>query len=761
VGDETLGRAVLALTTDDAGIGRGLSKAERDVKGWSSRISGSMLGMVGIGAGIGGAIAAVSGFLADSVKEAAAADRIMAQLNATLTSTGGASGQTSASITRLSDSLAVLSGVEDDAITSAQSMLLTFTSVGGSTFPQATQAILDMATAMNGGAIPAEEQLRQTTILVGKALNDPITGLTALRRVGVAFSESQKDAIKTMMEMNDVAGAQAIILQELSKEFGGSAAAAGQSFAGRMQIATNEVNNFKEAVGGSALPLLTQFADALAKIARSAREVLTDAEGAAQIQALQNAVGMLEVSTNNLAEAENWLNQARAAGMDTSAAQAAVDLATARRDAAVAALDGINAAHAEEGALKKVAGAAGEASEGIDDFNAANKSLVRAGGMIADTLERQKDQLAALLALREREKFLGRAMPTGPNLDWMGVIQNMPQPRFDDAPTEEEQAAVMARVLAGQETIAANGKRLNTSVAGDYSQKMSAAVNLVSGYLGTAMDDVKRLMGDALGAAGGGMKPGENGPFENIFRAADVAVNGAKSPWAEKLGLTQEAAMQIVKDFTSGAMTGAVQALINVPALIQAAKTAQTAAALKDKFVADIAAAAGTGTSVVEALFGAAGGSTGDKKAAIVGADKTATAIVGGVKGALDTIVKDVQAIGSTFMDNIIAGMKLQQQAMIDYWATVMKTLAAMMPTLPSLTPGGATPPTGPAGPTGVNSMTGLGAMTAATAAAGSGNRSYQNTFNVTIHAPGGDANQVRRAAEQGVLSAARAMGMR
>jgi hypothetical protein len=57
--------------------------------------------------------------------------------------------------------------------------------------------------------------------------------------------------------------------------------------------------------------------------------------------------------------------------------------------------------------------------------------------------------------------------------------------------------------------------------------------------------------------------------------------------------------------------------------------------------------------------------------------------------------------------------------------------------------------------------MTGLGAMTAATAAAGSGNRSYQNTFNVTIHAPGGDANQVRRAAEQGVLSAARAMGMR
>jgi hypothetical protein len=749
VADETLGRAVLALTTDDSALGRGLSKGERDVKGWASRISGSMLGMVGIGAGIGGAIAAIGGFLADSVKEAAAADRIMTQLNATLTSTNGASGQTASSITRLSDSLAVLSGVEDDAITSAQSMLLTFTSVGGSTFPQATQAILDMATAMNGGAIPAEEQLRQTTILVGKALNDPITGLTALRRVGVAFSDSQKDAIKTMMEMNDVAGAQAIILQELGKEFGGSAAAAGGSFAGRMQIATNEVNNFKEAIGGTTLPLLTQFADALAKIARSAREVLTDAEGAAQITALNNAVAMLEVSTNNLAEAENWLNQARAAGMDTSAAQAAVDLATARRDEAVAALDAINAAHAEEGALKNVAGAAGDASEGIDEFNAANKSLVRAGGMIADTLERQKDQLAALLALREREKFLGRAMPTGPNLDWMGVIQNQPQPRFDDAPTEEEQAAVIARVMAGQELVAANGKRLNTSVAGDYSQKMNAAVNLVSGYLGTAMDDVKKLMGDALGAASGGMKPGENGPFENIFRAADVAVNGAKSPWAEKLGLTQEAAMQIVRDFTSGAMTGAVQALINVPALIQAAQTAQMATTLKDKFVADIAAAAGVGTSTVEALFGASGG--GKEGASVVGADKAAAAVVTGVSGAMGTLKESVQAIGVSFIDEIIAGFGKQKQTMIDYWAGIMKILASMIPALPSLIPTVATPPTGPTS----------GAAAQGLAAAGSGNRSYQNTFSVVINAPGGDAGQVRRAAEQGVLSAARAMGMR
>ena len=755
--EETLGRAVLALTTDDSGIERGLDKSERSVKGWAGRVS-SVIGALGVGMAVGN-------FLADSVKEASAADTIMRQLDATLKSTGGAAGQTSQSITKLSDSLASLTGIEDDAISSAQSMLLTFVNVSGTTFPQATQAILDMATAMNGGAIPSEEQLRNETILLGKALNDPIKGLTSLQRVGVTFSESQREAIKAMMEVNNIAGAQAIILQELAKEFGGSAQAAGGSFAGQMAIAKLEVKNLKEEVG-TFLILLNQQTGALAfatTVVKGWRLMLSgegiapvDATLAATMQQWMMASEQLRLAQVRLTEAQATQNP-----YIIEAAQNGLALAQANIDTAEAAYQAAEAGKSEAGAVKDVGSAAADAAGGIDDFNAANKSLVRAGGMIADTLERQKDQLAALLALREREKFLGRAMPTGPNLDWMGVIQNMPQPRFDDAPTEEEQAQVIARVLAGQELIAANGKRLNTSVAKDYAAQMQASVNLVSGFLGTAMDDVKKLMGDALGAAGGGMKPGENGPFENIFRAAAVAVNGAKSPWAEKLGLTQEAAMQIVKDFTSGAMTGAVQALINVPALIQAAKTAQTAAALKDKFVADIAAAAGTGTSVVEALFGAAGGSTDDKKAAIVGADKTATAIVGGVKGALDTIVKDVQAIGSTFMDNIIAGMKLQQQAMIDYWATVMKTLAAMMPTLPNLTGGGATPPTGPAGPTGVQSMSGLGAMTAATAAAGSGNRSYQNTFNMTIHAPGGDANQVRRAAEQGVLSAARAMGMR
>ena len=45
-------------------------------------------------------------------------------------------------------------GIDDEAIQNAQNMLLTFTNIGKNIFPQATQAVLDMATAMNGGATP-------------------------------------------------------------------------------------------------------------------------------------------------------------------------------------------------------------------------------------------------------------------------------------------------------------------------------------------------------------------------------------------------------------------------------------------------------------------------------------------------------------------------------------------------------------------------------------------------------------------------------
>lgn len=112
-----------------------------------------------------------------------------------------------------------------DEILGMQSVLLTFPSITKSSFQPATDIILDMSTRLG-------QDLKSSAIQVGKALQDPIRGVTALRRVGVNFNETQIETIKHMVTTNHLASAQALIMKELNLEFGGSAAAGAASDAG-------------------------------------------------------------------------------------------------------------------------------------------------------------------------------------------------------------------------------------------------------------------------------------------------------------------------------------------------------------------------------------------------------------------------------------------------------------------------------------------------------------------------------------------------
>ncbi|MGH9250586.1 MAG: peptidoglycan DD-metalloendopeptidase family protein, partial [Acidimicrobiales bacterium] len=111
--------------------------------------------------------------------------------------------------------------------------------------------VTDMTAAMNGGVV-TEENMRTQSILLGKALNDPIRGLTALRRVGVSFTEAQQEQIRVLVESGDVMGAQKIILGELTKEFGGAAAATSDPL-DRLKVV---VGNLAEEVGTFLLPVI-------------------------------------------------------------------------------------------------------------------------------------------------------------------------------------------------------------------------------------------------------------------------------------------------------------------------------------------------------------------------------------------------------------------------------------------------------------------------------------------------------------------------
>ena len=201
------------------------------------------------------ALGAISDFVSGSIEEASQWNSAMAQTEAVIKSTGGAAGITAQQLGDMAVAMSASSGMSlfsDDAILGATNVLATFTQIKGASFGGATQAILDMSQALG-------QDLQSSTIQVGKALNDPIKGIAALSRVGVAFSEDQKAMIQSLQETGDMAGAQQVILDELSKEFGGSASAAVNTYAGQQIVLQEKMAGIQQTLGEALLPILLQF----------------------------------------------------------------------------------------------------------------------------------------------------------------------------------------------------------------------------------------------------------------------------------------------------------------------------------------------------------------------------------------------------------------------------------------------------------------------------------------------------------------------
>lgn len=249
-------------------------------------LNASMSSLMGVAAG---AFAVIGGteFLKSSVDAYNESSKAGAQLQATLESTGYAAGLTREALDKQAESLMKVSTFDDDAITGAQSLLLTFTNIRGEIAEKTTPAILDLATKMGG-------DLQGATIQIGKALNDPIKGITALTKVGVSFSESQKDTIKSLVETGHTAQAQQMILSELNTEFGGSAAAAAGTYQGQLQILKNEFGNIKEEIGGMVMALVIKLKPAMQwTIDAFQTSVTWIKEHTTEIEALSVAVGVV------------------------------------------------------------------------------------------------------------------------------------------------------------------------------------------------------------------------------------------------------------------------------------------------------------------------------------------------------------------------------------------------------------------------------------------------------------------------------------
>lgn len=243
-----------------------LQRAGRDAgdsssKAFGSRFSNGMKGIGKVAAGVfgGGALlggaSALAGQISDVFAEARDSEKVGRLTNAVIKSTGGVAGVSAKQVSDYANALSNKIGVDDEAIQSSQNLLLTFTNVrngvgkGNDIFNRATTTIQDMSAALG-------QDGKSSAIQLGKALNDPIKGITALSRVGVSFTKKQKDQIKTMVESGDTLGAQKVILGELNREFGGAAEAATDP----MQKLGVIASNLKERLGVALLPIVEKAA---------------------------------------------------------------------------------------------------------------------------------------------------------------------------------------------------------------------------------------------------------------------------------------------------------------------------------------------------------------------------------------------------------------------------------------------------------------------------------------------------------------------
>ena len=216
----------------------------RNVGNYKSALSGLRSGLAAFGVGFG--VSQIKGFITETIELSRIQEKAVAQVNAGLTSTGGVVGYT---LDELKAKASAFQGEtlfgDEQILTDLTSVMLTFTNVTGEAFDRAQQAALDLSTRMGG-------DLKGAAVQLGKALNDPVKGVTALQRVGVSFTEQQKEQIGALVESGKLYEAQTIVLDEMNKEFGGSAKAAADADGGVTQL-SNAIGDAKEMIGAMLL----------------------------------------------------------------------------------------------------------------------------------------------------------------------------------------------------------------------------------------------------------------------------------------------------------------------------------------------------------------------------------------------------------------------------------------------------------------------------------------------------------------------------
>ena len=169
----------------------------------------------------------------------------LAQLEATLASTGRQAEFTTQQLLDMADAMESSSMLTAEQVQSAQARLLSYTDVAANEFPRALQIVIDQQQRLG---ISAE----QSAEIVGRALQSPSKAMAALGRQGFTLEAGQQRLLKQLEATGRMAEAQSIIMDMLTEAYGGAAAAARMNtFQGLLKGITDRFGDFASRVANS------------------------------------------------------------------------------------------------------------------------------------------------------------------------------------------------------------------------------------------------------------------------------------------------------------------------------------------------------------------------------------------------------------------------------------------------------------------------------------------------------------------------------
>jgi hypothetical protein len=244
--------------------GSGIDKAKREFKQLETVGQKAQFALKKAVVPAAAALAGLGGFLVTAAKGAEDARIANEKLGSVLDTMGF--GAATDRVSAYAESLEKTVAVDADVIKGAQTQLGTFKNLAktvgttGGVFDRATVAVLDMQAAGVGGA--------NSAIALGKALENPIKGITALAKSGVTFTEQEKDKIRTLTESGKLLEAQDLILKAIEGQVGGTAEASASSF-DKMKFSLAGVS---DTFGEMLLPVIDAVAPKLAAFSEWAQK---------------------------------------------------------------------------------------------------------------------------------------------------------------------------------------------------------------------------------------------------------------------------------------------------------------------------------------------------------------------------------------------------------------------------------------------------------------------------------------------------------